>query len=133
MANISFYTRMTVDLLIEQKKFFGKETGWAFEILMILALFLIGFAFSGLTRSTLVKPKSLLWPGLLSTTALTGVLHRHGGLERSRFVVLHLAPHLKANSCTARRLGEYQASHSFAWCLLDRFSGIGYPTFCFHR
>ncbi|OJJ03412.1 hypothetical protein ASPVEDRAFT_890167 [Aspergillus versicolor CBS 583.65] len=83
MANISFYTRMTVDLLIEQKKFFGKETGWAFEILMILALFLIGFAFSGLTRSTLVKPKSLLWPGLLSTTSLTGVLHRHGGLERS--------------------------------------------------
>lgn len=46
MANISFYTRMTVDLLIEQKLFFGKETGWGFEIMMILALYLIGFAFS---------------------------------------------------------------------------------------
>ncbi|KAE8423677.1 OPT oligopeptide transporter protein-domain-containing protein [Aspergillus pseudocaelatus] len=83
MANISFYTRMTVDLLIEQKKFFGKETGWGFEIMMILALFLIGFSFSGITRSILIKPKNIVWPGLLSTTALTGVLHRHGGLEKS--------------------------------------------------
>lgn len=86
MANISFYTRMTVDLLIEQDSFFGKKTGWGFEIMMILALYLIGFAFSGFTRSTLVKPRDIIWPGLLSTTALTGVLHRHGGLEKSRFL-----------------------------------------------
>lgn len=77
---------MTVDLLIEQKMFFGKETGWGFEIMMILALYLIGFAFSGLTRSTLIKPRDIIWPGILSTTALTGVLHRHGGLQNARFV-----------------------------------------------
>ncbi|CAG7985323.1 unnamed protein product [Penicillium olsonii] len=83
MANISFYTRMTVDLLIEQKKFFARDTPWGFEIMMILALYLIGFAFSGLTRSSLIEPKSIVWPGLLSTTALTGVLHSHRGPEIS--------------------------------------------------
>ena len=85
MANISFYTRMTVDLLIEQKKFFARDTPWGFEIMMILALYLIGFAFSGLTRSSLIEPKSIVWPGLLSTTALTGVLHSHRGPEISGF------------------------------------------------
>ncbi|KAI9044889.1 OPT oligopeptide transporter protein-domain-containing protein [Aspergillus affinis] len=68
---------------VEKKKFFKKETGWGFEIMMILALFLIGFAFSGFTRSALVKPKSIIWPGLLGITAQTSVLHWHGGLKTS--------------------------------------------------
>ncbi|KAE8381469.1 oligopeptide transporter [Aspergillus bertholletiae] len=76
MANISFFTRMTADILVEQKMFFGLNSGWAFQILMILALFLIGFAFSGLTRPALVEPRKVVWPGLLSVTALTATLHR---------------------------------------------------------
>jgi hypothetical protein len=80
MANISFFTRMTADLIVEQKSFLGWDAGWAFEMLMILSLFLIGFAYAGFTRSALIYPHNIVWPQLLSTTALNAVLHR-GGLS----------------------------------------------------
>lgn len=75
MVNITFFTRMTADLIVEQKHFFGLDSGWAYEVLMILSLFLIGFAFAGLTRRVLVEPRHLIWPGLLSSTALISTLH----------------------------------------------------------
>ncbi|KAL2809107.1 OPT superfamily oligopeptide transporter [Aspergillus granulosus] len=75
MVNITFFTRMTADLLVEQKKFFGLDSGWDYQLLMILSLFLIGFAFAGLTRSILVEPRQIIWPGVLSATALMSVLH----------------------------------------------------------
>ncbi|KAL4908705.1 hypothetical protein BDW74DRAFT_173937 [Aspergillus multicolor] len=75
MVNITFFTRMTADLLVEQKKFFGLDSGWGYQLLMILSLFLIGFAFAGLARSVLVEPRKIIWPGVLSTTALMSVLH----------------------------------------------------------
>lgn len=60
---------------MEQKHFFGLDSGWAYEVLMILSLFLIGFAFAGLTRRLLVEPRHIIWPGLLSSTALISTLH----------------------------------------------------------
>jgi hypothetical protein len=75
MVNITFFTRMTADLLVEQKKIFGLDSGWGYQLLMILSLFLIGFAFAGLTRSVLVEPRKIIWPGVLSATALMSVLH----------------------------------------------------------
>ena len=75
MVNITFLTRMTADLIVEQKHFFGLDSGWAYEVLMILSLFLIGFAFAGLTRRLLVEPRHIIWPGLLSSTALISTLH----------------------------------------------------------
>jgi hypothetical protein len=75
MVNITFFTRMTADLLVEQKKFFGLDSGWGYQLMMILSLFLIGFAFAGLTRSVLVEPRKVIWPGVLSATALMSVLH----------------------------------------------------------
>ncbi|KAL2788763.1 OPT superfamily oligopeptide transporter [Aspergillus keveii] len=75
MVNITFFTRMTADLLVEQKNFFGLDSGWGYQLLMILSLFLIGFAFAGLTRSVLVEPRKIIWPGVLSATALMSVLH----------------------------------------------------------
>lgn len=31
MANINFYTRLNVDILVEQKMFLGLDSGWAFQ------------------------------------------------------------------------------------------------------
>ncbi|KAJ0418813.1 OPT oligopeptide transporter protein-domain-containing protein [Aspergillus carlsbadensis] len=81
MVNITFFTRMTADLLVEQKKFFGLDSGWGYQLLMILSLFLIGFAFAGLTRSVLVEPRKIIWPGVLSATALMSVLHNRKSSE----------------------------------------------------
>ncbi|KAF9774159.1 hypothetical protein IL306_007909 [Fusarium sp. DS 682] len=75
LANLSFLTRLSADVLTEQRVFYGLKAGWGFEILATLTSILFGFALSGLTRSLVVEPKSLVWPGVLGNTALNAALH----------------------------------------------------------
>ncbi|KAK2674530.1 Oligopeptide transporter, OPT superfamily [Fusarium oxysporum f. sp. vasinfectum] len=75
LANLSFLTRLSADVLTEQRVFYGLKAGWGFEILATLTSILFGFALSGLTRSVIVEPKGLVWPGVLGNTALNAALH----------------------------------------------------------
>jgi hypothetical protein len=75
LANLSFLTRLSADVLTEQRVFYGLKAGWGFEILATLTSILFGFALSGLTRSVVVEPKGLVWPGVLGNTALNAALH----------------------------------------------------------
>lgn len=75
MSNLSIYVRLGADVLTEQQMFYGYKAGWGFQILITLATFLIGFCLAGLFRSIVVVPKELIWPGVLSVTALTTTLH----------------------------------------------------------
>ncbi|KAJ5259589.1 hypothetical protein N7478_012570 [Penicillium angulare] len=78
MSNLSVYVRLGADVLTEQQMFYGYRAGWGFQILITLATFLIGFCLAGLFRSIVVVPKDLIWPGVLSVTALTTTLHNVG-------------------------------------------------------
>lgn len=75
MSNLSIYVRLGADVLTEQQMFYGYKAGWGFQILITLATFLIGFCLAGLFRAIVVVPKELIWPGVLSVTALTTTLH----------------------------------------------------------
>lgn len=75
MANLSFLSRLSADVLAEQQVFYGYDAGWGFQILMMLATFLIGFALAGLFRPVIVEPSDMIWPGVLGVTALNKVLH----------------------------------------------------------
>ncbi|CAI0642314.1 unnamed protein product [Colletotrichum noveboracense] len=75
MANLSFLTRLSADVLTEQRVFYGYEAGWGFELTVTLATILFGFALAGLCRSLVVEPIGLLWPGVLGNTALNAALH----------------------------------------------------------
>lgn len=75
MANLSFLTRLSADVLTEQRIFYGLEAGWGFELTMTLATILFGFALAGLCRSFVVEPAGLIWPGVLGNTALNAALH----------------------------------------------------------
>lgn len=75
LANLSFLTRLSADVLTEQRVFYGLKAGWGFEILITLATILYGFGLAGLGRSLVVEPKSLVWPGVLGNTALNAALH----------------------------------------------------------
>lgn len=84
MANLSFLTRLSADVLTEQRVFYGYEAGWGFELTMTLSSILYGFALAGLCRSLVVEPAGLLWPGVLGNTALNATLHTNrteGGSE----------------------------------------------------
>ncbi|KAM0231407.1 hypothetical protein ACHAPO_008517 [Fusarium lateritium] len=75
LANLSFLTRLSADVLTEQRVFYGLKAGWGFELLATLQSILFGFALAGLTRSLVVEPKNLMWPGVLGNTALNAALH----------------------------------------------------------
>ncbi|KAM0276897.1 hypothetical protein ACHAQH_006269 [Verticillium albo-atrum] len=75
LANLSFLTRLSADVLTEQRVFYGLKAGWGFELTMTLATILFGFSLAGLFRSLVVEPPSLVWPGVLGNTALNHALH----------------------------------------------------------
>lgn len=75
LANLSFLTRLSADVLTEQRVFYGLNLGWGFEITITLATLLFGFALAGLSRSIIVEPSRLMWPGVLGNTALNSALH----------------------------------------------------------
>ncbi|KAL6837879.1 OPT superfamily oligopeptide transporter [Trichoderma camerunense] len=78
LANLSYLTRLSADVLTEQRVFYGADTGWGFEITITLATILYGFSLAGFGRSLVVEPKSLVWPGVLANTALNAALHPVG-------------------------------------------------------
>ncbi|KAF5685965.1 OPT family small oligopeptide transporter [Fusarium circinatum] len=94
LANLSFLTRLSADVLTEQRVFYGLKAGWGFEILSTLTSILFGFALPSLTRSVVVEPKSLVWPGVLGNTALNAALHTPrkkviaGKISRYHFFIL---------------------------------------------
>jgi hypothetical protein len=75
MTNLSFLTRLSADVLTEQRVFFGYETGWGFEILITLATILFGFSIAGICKSIVVDPPAMVWPGVFANTALNSALH----------------------------------------------------------
>lgn len=78
LANLSFLTRLSADVLIEQRVFYKLDSGWGFELLITLATILYGLALAGICRSLVVTPKTLVWPGVLGNTALNAALHTAG-------------------------------------------------------
>ncbi|KAL6922711.1 hypothetical protein FSHL1_006674 [Fusarium sambucinum] len=94
LANLSFLTRLSADVLTEQRVFYGLKAGWGFELLATLQSILFGFALAGLTRSLVVEPKNLMWPGVLGNTALNAALHaprqesKVGSMSRYRFFII---------------------------------------------
>jgi hypothetical protein len=75
LANLSYLTRLSSDVLTEQRFFYGLKAGWGFEICITFATILYGFALAGLGRSLIVEPRKLVWPGVLGNTALNAALH----------------------------------------------------------
>ncbi|KAF2142312.1 uncharacterized protein K452DRAFT_332011 [Aplosporella prunicola CBS 121167] len=75
LANVSFQTRLSADVLTEQRIFYGVNCGWGFEIIMTLTTMLFGLALAGLFRSVTVDPPEILWPGVFADTALNHALH----------------------------------------------------------
>ncbi|KAJ5673707.1 hypothetical protein N7507_002834 [Penicillium longicatenatum] len=78
MSNLSVYVRLGADVLTEQEMFYGYKAGWGFQIMITLATFLFGFCLAGLFRAIVVVPRNLIWPGVLSVTALATTLHDVG-------------------------------------------------------
>jgi hypothetical protein len=87
MANLSFLTRLSADVLTEQRVFYGFKAGWGFELTVTLATILYGFVLAGTCRSLVVEPAGLMWPGVLGNTALNAALHPNRKEEETEYVM----------------------------------------------
>lgn len=45
-------------------------------ILLTMSTQILGYAFAGISRRYLVRPPSMIWPGLLASTAMFSTLHK---------------------------------------------------------
>lgn len=78
LANLSFLTRLSADVLTEQRHFYGYNAGWGFELTITFATIIFGFALSGIFGALVVEPAGFIWPGVLGNTALNHTLHSRG-------------------------------------------------------
>ncbi|KAG8407317.1 hypothetical protein J3459_010574 [Metarhizium acridum] len=123
LANLSYMTRLSADVLTEQRVFYGLEAGWGFELMITLATILFGFGFAGLARSLVVEPPELVWPGVLGNTALNSALH--GGNSKQN---------VSSHACTWRStrykffLWTFTAGFVWYWFPDLIFPALGYFT-----
>ena len=61
---------------MEQKKFYNQEVSVGYQILLTLSTQIIGYGLAGIARRYLVRPPSMIWPGLLASTAMFSTLHK---------------------------------------------------------
>ena len=57
-------------------KFYNQELGLPYQILLTLSTQILGYSIAGLTRSFLVKPSGMVWPGTLVARAMFSSLHK---------------------------------------------------------
>ena len=62
---------------MEQTKFYNQEVSWVYQILLTLSTQILGYAIAGLTRTFLVRPSGMVWPGTLVAKAMFEGLHKN--------------------------------------------------------
>lgn len=129
LANLSYLTRLSSDVLTEQRFFYGLKAGWGFEICITFATILYGFALAGLGRSLIVEPKKLVWPGVLGNTALNAALHSRNS-DISPEYVIHRPLSTSKTILTpyVERRGRPADINSFSTRSWRRSVGTGFPT-----
>ncbi|GJC89619.1 sexual differentiation process protein isp4 [Colletotrichum liriopes] len=76
MSNVSFgFGSADATNLIQAARLYGFSIPPGFSVLVVLCCQLSGYAVAGLAIPWLVKPASMIWPGVLSNVALLSSLH----------------------------------------------------------
>ncbi|KXH26079.1 OPT family small oligopeptide transporter [Colletotrichum nymphaeae SA-01] len=76
MSNVSFgFGSADATNLIQAARLYGFYIPPGFSVLVVLCCQLSGYAVAGLAMPWLVKPASMIWPGVLSNVALLSSLH----------------------------------------------------------
>ena len=63
-------------MILEQNKIYKEEVTVGYMILLTMSTQILGYAFAGISRRYLVRPPSMIWPGLLASTAMFSTLHK---------------------------------------------------------
>lgn len=63
-------------VIVEQAKFYHQDVGIVYQLLLTISTQILGYSFAGLTRRFLVRPPSMIWPGILMSTAMFTTMHK---------------------------------------------------------
>ena len=66
----------TKQVIVEQTKFYHQNPTITYQVLLTISTQILGYAFAGLTRRYLVRPPSMIWPGVLMSTAMFTTMHK---------------------------------------------------------
>jgi OPT family small oligopeptide transporter len=119
MSNVSFGSASATQVIEAMTKFYNLGYNPGFGILFTVSTQLFGFGLAGLFQRWLVQPAAMIWPGVLSNSALLMALHTRANAladgwtmsRRKFFLVVFLA--------------------GFAWYFLPGFlfKGLSYFSF----
>ena len=65
-----------MQVIVEQAKFYHQDPSVMYQLLLTVSTQILGYAFAGITRRFLVRPSSMIWPGILMSTAMFSTMHR---------------------------------------------------------
>lgn len=94
MSNVVVGGAPFTDVIATQAFFYNTPMPFGTQIILSMAIQLLGFSFAGLVRQFLVWPSSMIWPGVLVRTALLNTMHKNYGkkdskhMSRERFLLL---------------------------------------------
>ncbi len=105
-SNVAFGFAFATDVIVEQHKFYKQDVSVMYQILLTVSTQILGYSFAGLTRRYLVRPPSMIWPGILMASAM--------------FTTIHSSENHIANGWKVTRLRFFLTvfSIAFAWYFL---------------
>ncbi|OTA85845.1 hypothetical protein M434DRAFT_82435 [Hypoxylon sp. CO27-5] len=76
MSNVSFgFGSADATNIIQAAKFYGFDMPTGFSVMVVICCQLCGYGIAGLSRSLLVQPATMIWPGVLGNVALLSSIH----------------------------------------------------------
>jgi hypothetical protein len=77
LLNTRIRNANTIQVIVEQVKFYKQDLGIMYQILLILSTQILGYSLAGITRRYLVRPSGMIWPSTLVSTAMFTALHKN--------------------------------------------------------
>ncbi|KAI0882943.1 small oligopeptide transporter [Annulohypoxylon maeteangense] len=76
MSNVSFgFGSADATNIVQAARFYGFEMKTGFSVMVVICCQLCGYGIAGLSRSLLVAPATMIWPGVLGNVALLSSIH----------------------------------------------------------
>ncbi|RKF60643.1 Glutathione transporter 1, partial [Erysiphe neolycopersici] len=89
-SNVSFGFAFATDVIVEQTKFYNQEVGIIYQLLLTLSSQILGYAFAGITRQLLVRPRGMVWPATMTSVAMFSSLHKEQNVSANGWKITRL-------------------------------------------
>lgn len=76
MANAASISALGIEVIAVERLFYGAKLSGAISVFLLFSSQFLGYGIAGLMRRTLVYPKNMLWPTIISVNSMLETLHQ---------------------------------------------------------